>query len=278
MPDNGMTEPVEVRRCTRLAEAEELALVLAAVGIPCRVEPGDEDAGLYVPIRSAQRAREQLASYDREKNRTKKRPGSFRPLSHGIEATMVYCGVLFFFFGAVRRDTFSIDWAAAGAAQAGLILDGAWWRAFTALALHADLGHLVLCGVQIQEEDHQEDHREGGDEREDVAGADVHPALQVREPDADVLAGVDSPELEVQRREAEERHTLEQQDRQHRRRDDAEFDAEGVHTPHGGQPDDVAAAEPDDREREGGEYRHHGGGEAAGGRGGFRIRIGHASR
>lgn len=133
---------VEVRRCPSLAEARELALVLASVGIPSHMASEDAGVGLYVPARSADRARSQLDSYDRE-NAAKTRSGPLRPFSHGIEAAMVYCAVLFFFFGAARRETFSVDWAAAGAAQAGLILDGAWWRTFTALGLHVDLGHLV---------------------------------------------------------------------------------------------------------------------------------------
>jgi membrane associated rhomboid family serine protease len=48
-----------------------------------------------------------------------------------------------FFFAAVRRHAFGVDWLAAGAAHAGLILDGAWWRTVTALCLHAELGHLM---------------------------------------------------------------------------------------------------------------------------------------
>jgi rhomboid protease GluP len=47
------------------------------------------------------------------------------------------------FHGASGRETFSQDWWSAGAAQAGLIADGEWWRAVTALGLHADLSHLA---------------------------------------------------------------------------------------------------------------------------------------
>jgi membrane associated rhomboid family serine protease len=54
-----------------------------------------------------------------------------------------YVLVLLFFFGADRRGAWSIDWSAAGVAQAGLIGDGAWWRTLTALTLHADHGHLL---------------------------------------------------------------------------------------------------------------------------------------
>ena len=46
-------------------------------------------------------------------------------------------------FGAERRHALSVDWAATGAAQAGLNCDGQWWRTITALSLHADVLHLM---------------------------------------------------------------------------------------------------------------------------------------
>jgi membrane associated rhomboid family serine protease len=46
-------------------------------------------------------------------------------------------------FGAQRRPALSIDWLDAGAANAGRILEGEWWRTITALALHVELGHLM---------------------------------------------------------------------------------------------------------------------------------------
>ena len=60
--------------------------------------------------------------------------------------------VLLFFFGAQRRGLWSLDWLGAGAAQAGLIQAGQWWRTITALTLHVDHGHLLgnlLAGVVI---------------------------------------------------------------------------------------------------------------------------------
>lgn len=137
-----MTDFVEVRRCRTNNEAEEGALVLAAADIPCRIVHGGTAIGLYAPTAEAERARRELDSYEREKT-TGERRTFFRPLSHGVEAAMVYCAVLFFFFGAARREAISVDWVEIGAAQAGLILDGAWWRTVTALSLHVDLQHLI---------------------------------------------------------------------------------------------------------------------------------------
>ena len=57
---------VEVRRCQTLADAEQYALVLAAVGIECQLVPGNDTVGLYVSPIEAERARQQLSSYEQE--------------------------------------------------------------------------------------------------------------------------------------------------------------------------------------------------------------------
>jgi membrane associated rhomboid family serine protease len=141
--DDRMTDLVEVARFGARAEAEQRALVLAAVGIEVHLL---RDAGalrLCVPAEDALRADYELACYERE-NAAPKRPRfPARAALRRSEGALVYIAVLLFFFGAERRDAFSIDWVAAGAANAGLIWAGEWWRTVTALSLHADLGHLM---------------------------------------------------------------------------------------------------------------------------------------
>ena len=135
--------PVEVRRFTLRADAEQHALVLAAVGIACQLVPRAGDIGLYVAGSDAARAQAELASYTRENQRRRTSPPPTRRLIDGREGMLIYWALLLFLNGAARRQMWSQDWVAAGAAQAGLILDGAWWRTVTALGLHADMGHLV---------------------------------------------------------------------------------------------------------------------------------------
>lgn len=151
-PSNDRSDMVEVGRSATAAEAEQRALVLAAAGIACRLVPGDGGVGLHVAPPEAARARHELACYERE-NRPEGRPlFQARAALHSVEGALAYCAVLMFFFAASRRDALSIDWLTAGAAQAGMILDGAWWRTITALSLHGDLGHLLsnlLFGVAI---------------------------------------------------------------------------------------------------------------------------------
>ena len=143
MTDNPHDGWVEVRRFTARADAEQHALVLAAVGIGCQLVPREGAVGLAVAHPDAARARQELASYALEDQRWSQSSPPTRPLIQGLDNTLAYCAVLLLLFGASRRQTFSQDWWSAGTAQAGLIVDGEWCRTLTALGLHADLGHLV---------------------------------------------------------------------------------------------------------------------------------------
>jgi rhomboid protease GluP len=141
--DEGAPDWVEVRRFLARASAEQHALALAAVGIGSRLAPCEGFVGLYVSPLDVARARHELACYERE-NIPERRPRLRAPAApYRIEAALAYAAILLFFFSATRRSLLSIDWLAAGAANAGRILEGEWWRAVTALALHTDLGHLL---------------------------------------------------------------------------------------------------------------------------------------
>ena len=142
---------VEVGRFPALGEAEQHALVLVASGVASRLVPNSAGIALFVAAQDAVRARSELTLYARE-NAPRPAPGPvLRPLREGIDAALIYCVVLVFIHAAASRGAFSHDWLAIGHAQASLIKSGEWWRAVTALGLHADLGHLlsnmVLGGI-----------------------------------------------------------------------------------------------------------------------------------
>lgn len=144
MSDDSEAELVEVSRSSSRAAAEQQALVLAAVGISSRLVVADGAAALYVSPLEAARARRELSSYARENMAPPPRPPPLAVAAlYRIEGALGYCAILLFFFAAARRHAFSVDWVAAGAAQAGLIQDGAWWRTITALCLHLELDHLM---------------------------------------------------------------------------------------------------------------------------------------
>ena len=133
---------VEICRATR-PHAEQYALVLAAAGINCRLVPLHGGVALAVAPADAVRARQEVASYARENQQPSRPSHPGRALIEGLDSALAYGAVLLFLYGASRRDALSQDWWSAGAAQAGLIADGEWWRTLTALGLHADLEHLA---------------------------------------------------------------------------------------------------------------------------------------
>ncbi len=141
MADEHETELVEVSRTRSRTEAEQQALVLAAMGINSRLVRADGVTALYVSPPEAARARHELSLYLRE-NAPRRRPPALAAL-RWLEGALAYAAVLLFFFAAARRHALSIDWVAIGAAQAGPIRDGAWWRTITALCLHLDFDHLM---------------------------------------------------------------------------------------------------------------------------------------
>lgn len=133
--------PVEIRRFATRAEAEEYALVLVAMGIECRLIRHEHGIGLGVAALEADRARHELSAYE-EENRPKPAPRTY-PFGDGLDGLLIFCAVGVFVYSASGRGLFGEDWWTSGSAQAGLIAAGEWWRAITALGLHADEGHLI---------------------------------------------------------------------------------------------------------------------------------------
>ena len=134
---------VAVRHCAGRRQAEQYALVLAAMGMQSSIVPEGEFMTLYVAQEDAARANGELAAYDRENRQGPPQKEWLFPGLPRIEVAMVYWVVLLFFFAAARREAFSFDWIGAGAVQSGLMLEGEWWRAVTALCLHASGAHLL---------------------------------------------------------------------------------------------------------------------------------------
>ena len=133
---------VAVRRCAMRRQAEQYALVLTAMGMQSSIAPEGKFMALYVAREDAVRANDELAAYDRENHEPLPEKELFPALPR-VEVAMVYWVVLLFFFAAARNEAFSFDWLGEGAVQSGLMLKGEWWRAVTALCLHASGAHLL---------------------------------------------------------------------------------------------------------------------------------------
>jgi rhomboid protease GluP len=142
---------VEVGRFRLIAEAEQHALVLVALGMASRLVSSATGTSLFVASPDAAKARSEIAAYDQENTPRPTTGWASRPLREGINGALIFCAILLFVDAAAGRNAFSYDWLALGNAQAGLIKHGEWWRVITALSLHADGAHLlsnmVLGGV-----------------------------------------------------------------------------------------------------------------------------------
>jgi membrane associated rhomboid family serine protease len=138
-----MIDLIEIARCASLADAEQRSLVLAAVGIDCRISGSADGYSILVNLRSADRARRELSAYARENAQSIRRSATVPAYLQGVNAVLGACAVLLFLAAASRRHAWLIDWTAAGAVEAGKVVHGEWWRTVTALGLHADASHLL---------------------------------------------------------------------------------------------------------------------------------------
>ena len=133
----------EIYRSPRLADCEQRAFVLRAVGIDYAVLSRDDLFGLLVPEELVDTAISHLKSYDEESRVVVVPP---RPLTVHPNAwigSFLYVAILLAIAWLAGEKYGGFDWLDLGALTHAAIGDGQWWRAFTALTLHADLGHLL---------------------------------------------------------------------------------------------------------------------------------------
>ncbi|MBE1424335.1 membrane associated rhomboid family serine protease [Desulfomicrobium macestii] len=113
------------------------ALVLSSRRFLHRFDKGT----LLVAPALAPLAVREIIAYE-EENRPRSRPAPLPDNSWvSLLVIAIFLGLTMWFDaqGLGRR----ISWHVAGRADAGLILEGQWWRCVTALFLHADAGHLL---------------------------------------------------------------------------------------------------------------------------------------
>lgn len=116
--------------------------MLHAMGVPSVTVDVGEVTVVVVSAEDAERARSELAKYERE-NEGAAPPEATPPISRGVAAAVAFGWLVALVAVLQLNGAFGFDWWSAGMADAGLIRHGAWWRAVTALCLHADLLHLT---------------------------------------------------------------------------------------------------------------------------------------
>lgn len=135
---------VIVHRSVRAQETSDRALVLLAMGIEHDIGRNLFGWWLGVPNHEETRALEQLLLWEKENHR-------IGPLSRhaptqpgAVAAAVAWTAILMLFYTLQSRYVLGIDWVAAGRVDGVMMAAGEWWRATTALMLHADIGHVMV--------------------------------------------------------------------------------------------------------------------------------------
>jgi len=125
----------------------ERSVVLEAMGIAHEVQPAPDGGwALLVDDGDAPAAEAALAAWEAE---NPPRPHPVARPDYGRTLTGVAAGLAILAFAVLAGLPPPGSLAARGSADAARMLDGEWWRAATALTLHADLAHAAANGVAI---------------------------------------------------------------------------------------------------------------------------------
>ncbi|MBT8096660.1 MAG: rhomboid family intramembrane serine protease [Woeseia sp.] len=119
-------------------------LVLTSLEIPHQLLTDGGRFILIVTEADLHRARHELYLYEQE-NRPPARPGvAMLPAQYDPwPGVIAYLLVLTATAWLAGEQAFDSDWLTAGRVDGAMIRDGQWWRVFTALTLHKDIGHLL---------------------------------------------------------------------------------------------------------------------------------------
>ncbi|HEY2903022.1 MAG TPA: rhomboid family intramembrane serine protease [Polyangia bacterium] len=142
-----------VRATDSGTRAGDWAVVLAAAGIDYRLARAETGWAIMVSDADEGVARAALDGYDRETaaQPVEGAPPDSRPSRLGIVSALLLAG--FYGLTGPRDVAQPTSWFAHGSAVSHEILGGQWWRAITALTLHADLlhltGNLIACVIFV---------------------------------------------------------------------------------------------------------------------------------
>lgn len=127
--------------------AGEWSLVLTARGVPHVLKRQGGGYRLLVPRRRAGEALAEIAGYaDERHDRVLPDPEATPHRPSVWPAVLAWMGILAAFWGFLLGESMvfgrRLAWRALGAGDTAAMLAGQWWRAVTALCLHADPAHL----------------------------------------------------------------------------------------------------------------------------------------
>ena len=121
------------------------SLVLESRGIPFALRVAGPKRKIVVPAEEWLRAQWEIRCFE-EENRGWPPAAVETPQAENTMTTLTVLGLVALFHNMTMMGFLGLGhdgWIAAGGAQAGRIVSGEWWRAVTALTLHADGQHLL---------------------------------------------------------------------------------------------------------------------------------------
>lgn len=134
---------VEVYRSSRLADCDERAFVLIAVGVPSAIGCDDGTYRVFVDEDSATAARLHLARYALESLPGPPPAPAPQPRPHAWLGPALYALVLITVAIASALGIGPLDAFWRGDLDATRVQAGEWWRPLTALTLHRDVAHFA---------------------------------------------------------------------------------------------------------------------------------------
>lgn len=135
--------------------AREWTLVLTAGGIPHVIRRQGAGYRLFVPRRRAEEALAEIAAYAAERrDRVLPDPEAAPRRPQVWASVLAWMGLVAAAWGVLLGESTlfgrRIPWRSLGSGDSAAMLAGQWWRAATALCLHADPAHLfgnAACGA-----------------------------------------------------------------------------------------------------------------------------------
>ncbi|HEX8310757.1 MAG TPA: rhomboid family intramembrane serine protease, partial [Chthoniobacteraceae bacterium] len=132
---------VEIGRYLRLSDARERGLVIAAMDLPHWVVRVGDEFTLRVEPGAHEAAARELERYEVE--RTERHIEAEPVAGEKVRTLSLYVGAWIMAALWLWQNLQSGERIARGAAESRAILNGEWWRTFTALTLHGDFSHFA---------------------------------------------------------------------------------------------------------------------------------------